>query len=91
MAKDPPIGRWGFVVENSFGEGKTRNGTREIHCNGCRGWFDAHFHRCPDCDHPRPGFSKHIRTAQLNRHLLGYGHVAGREPSSAPITSDVNI
>lgn len=88
--KDPPIGRWGFVVENSFGEGKTQNGRREIRCNGCRTWFDAHHHRCPECEHSRPPFNKHIRTSQLNRHLGGYAHTAASEPKYAPnITSDV--
>lgn len=91
MPKDPPIGRWGFVVENALGSGRTATGTREIRCNGCRDWFDAFYHRCPHCDHARPGFSKHIRTAHLNNHLLGYGHTAGKEPSRAPVTSDVNV
>lgn len=92
MPKDPPIGRWGFVVESALGTGRTATGRREVRCNGCRKWFEASLHRCPDpdCDHPRPGFNKHIRTAQLDRHLHGYAHTANSQPKYAPnITSDV--
>lgn len=91
MPKDPPIGRWGFVVESPLGTGRTATGRREVRCNGCRTWFDASLHRCPDCEHARPGFSKHIRTAQLNRHLGEHALHALREPSRAAITSDVNL
>lgn len=91
MPKDPPIGRWGFVVESAFGTGRTATGRREVRCNGCRVWFEASLHRCPDCDHARPGFNKHIRTAQLDRHLHGYAHAANSQPKYAPnITSDVS-
>lgn len=92
MAKDPPIGRVGFVVESALGDHRARSaspGRREVRCNGCRGWFDASLHRCPDCETARPGFNKWIRTAQLNRHLLGYARTAKQEPATAPITSDV--
>jgi hypothetical protein len=90
MPADPPIGRWGFVVENAIGDGRTATGLREIRCNGCRTWFDARHHRCPDCEHARPGFSKHIRTAQLDRRLHGHAAHARSEPAfTRNITSDV--
>lgn len=87
--KDPPINRWGFVVENAIGDGRTQTGLREVRCNGCRCWFDAILHRCPECDHARPGFSKHLRTAHLNNHLHGHAQHARLEPARVPITSDI--
>lgn len=90
MPKDPPVGRWGFVVESAIGTGRTLTGTREVRCNGCRGWFDASLHRCPECDTPRPAFSKHLRTAHLNNHLFGHAQHALSEPAYARgITSNI--
>jgi hypothetical protein len=91
MPKDPPIGRIGYVLEG-FGDGKSVTGqSREIRCNGCRTWFDAHYYLCPDCDHPRPGFNKRIRSAQLDRHLAGYAGIANSQPNIAPITSNIDL
>jgi hypothetical protein len=41
----------------------------EICCGHCHTWFDGREGGCPDCGWQRPGFSKPIRTAQLNNHL----------------------
>lgn len=42
----------------------------EVRCNGCRSWFSNDLRQCPECDHPRPGFNKRLRTAILDNHLL---------------------
>jgi hypothetical protein len=91
LPKDPPVGRIGYVI-SGFGDGRTISAPREVRCNGCRTWFDGKFVACPDCGHARPGFNKRLRSAQLDNHLLGYAHDAGRQPQFAPgITSDVNL
>jgi ribosomal protein L37E len=64
------IGRIGYVID---GEGRGRevgDAKHEIRCNKCRNWFDSRDDSCPMCGHSRPGFSKPIRTAQLNNHLF---------------------
>lgn len=89
MAKDPAIGRIGYVIEG-FGDGTAEN-PREIRCNGCRGWFDGREGACTFCGRPRPGFNKRLRAAQLDNHLLGYAHGASQEASLAPVTSNVKL
>jgi hypothetical protein len=91
MAKDPPIGRIGYVFDG-FGEGKNLTGAaKEIFCTSCKAWFDGRYFLCTECDHPRPGFNKYLRSAQLDRHLLGYADIANRQPSRAAVTSDVKL
>jgi hypothetical protein len=63
------FGRIGYVIDGG-GKGRTIDGAKsEIRCNSCRSWFDSRELSCPCCGKPRPGFSKPIRTAQLNNHL----------------------
>lgn len=69
MSSDPSIGRIGYVL-NGDGRGREVDDAKnEIRCNSCRNWFDSREDSCPMCGHSRPGFSKAIRTGQLNRHL----------------------
>lgn len=76
---DLPVGRIGCVMDG-LGDGTSgADAARVIRCNGCRTWFSAAHAACPECEHRRPGFSKPIRTAQLNRHL--YEQAGLRAPS----------
>lgn len=95
MPKDPPIGRIGYVIDAGFGTGgvalEPLERGRQLYCKGCRGWYMASTGECPTCGQTQSGFNKSIRTAQLNRHLLGDAASAKREPSRARgITSDIS-
>jgi hypothetical protein len=68
VATDAPIGRVGYVMDG-FGVGSSNGAGTEVRCNSCREWF-ATAPKCPSCGHPRPGFNKSIRTAQLNNNLF---------------------
>lgn len=82
---DPPVGRIGYAIDADLteigfrGNESAGTGAREIHCNNCRIWFDHKLGGCPDCGWERPGFSKAIRTGQLNRQLY---EQAGLRPVS---------
>lgn len=89
MPKDPPIGRIGYVIQGGARGREVEDAKTEIYCTKCRSWFDGRFYLCTHCEHPRPGFNKRLRSAQLDNHLLGYAHTAAQQPSIAPITSDV--
>lgn len=89
MPADPPIGRVGYVIQG-LGHSNPTGSSREVRCNGCRTWFPARLLICPDCETARPGFNKHIRGAQLDRHLHSYAHTAANEPTLAPVTSNVD-
>lgn len=70
MPADPPIGRIGYVLDG-LGTGRSASGASvEVRCNHCGSWFPKREHWCTHCEHPRPGFSKAIRTAQLNHQLF---------------------
>jgi len=56
---------------------------RQVRCNGCRVWFDAKNHVCPECDTARPGYNKFLRTAQLNSNLREMAISADREAKYA--------
>lgn len=89
VAKDPPIGRIGYVLDGGGLGRQIADAKTEVRCMGCRTWFDGRYYLCPDCEHPRPGFNKRLRSAHLDNHLLGYAHTASQEASMAPITSNV--
>ena len=59
-------------------------------CHACHEWYDAKLTACGHCHTPRHAYSSHLHTAKLNRHLLGMAESASREPSRAPVTSNVN-
>ena len=67
MGVDAPVGRVGYVIDG-FGAGSASERGTEVRCNGCHAWF-APASACPSCGHPRPGFNKSLRTAQLNNSL----------------------
>lgn len=73
------VGRISCVVDGG-GQGRSvEDAKSEICCLGCRVWFDGRLGGCPECGWERPGFSKPIRTGQLNRHLY---EQAGLRPKS---------
>lgn len=77
--KDLPVGRIGYVFDGEGLGRQVEDAKSEVHCNECRTWFDGRLSGCPGCGWERPGFSKPIRTAQLNRHL--YEQAGLRAPS----------
>lgn len=79
MPRDLPIGRIGYTLDGGGLGRQVDDAQREIRCNGCRIWFDGRELGCPECGRERPGFSKAIRTSQLNRHLY---EQAGLRPKS---------
>ena len=76
---DPPVGRVGLLLDGGGVGRQIDDAKSEICCLNCHTWFDGRQGGCPDCGWTRPGFSKPIRTAQLNRQL--YEQAGLRPPS----------
>lgn len=79
MATDAPVGRVGCVLDGDGLGREVDDAKSEVRCNECRTWFDSRSGGCTHCGAPRPGFSKPLRTGQLNRHLY---EQAGLRPKS---------
>jgi ribosomal protein L37E len=73
------VGRIGYVLDGDGRGREIEDAKSEIRCNKCRNWFDGRDDSCPMCGCGRPGFSKPVRTGQLNRHL--YEQAGLREKS----------
>lgn len=76
---DPPVGRISYLLDGGGLGRQVEDSKSEICCGECRKWFDGRLGGCPDCGWERPGFSKPIRTSQLNRQLY---EQAGLRPVS---------
>lgn len=76
---EPPVGRISHLLDGGGLGRQVEDAKSEICCSECRRWFDGRSLGCTYCGCPRPGFSKAIRTGQLNRQL--YEQAGLRPPS----------